>query len=35
LAQLLKAQGKLAEAEPLFLRSLAGFEQQLGVQHPL
>ena len=34
LALLLKAQGKLAEAELLFRRALEGYEQQLGAQHP-
>jgi len=34
LALLLHAQGKLAEAEPLYRRALAGKEQQLSAQHP-
>ncbi|KAJ1639406.1 hypothetical protein T492DRAFT_1117215 [Pavlovales sp. CCMP2436] len=34
LAALLKAQGKLAEAEPLFRRALEGREKQLGASHP-
>ena len=33
LAQLLYAQGKLAEAEPLFRRVLEGRERQLGADH--
>ena len=33
LASLLQAQGKLAEAEPLFRRALEGSEQQLGAHH--
>ncbi|MFM7787551.1 MAG: tetratricopeptide repeat protein, partial [Microcystis panniformis] len=31
---LYKSQGKYAEAEPLFLRSLAITEKQLGKEHP-
>ena len=34
LAGLLKAQGKLVEAETLYRRALEGCEQQLGAQHP-
>jgi tetratricopeptide (TPR) repeat protein len=34
LALLLEAQGKLAEAEPLYRRALEGREQQLGAHHP-
>ena len=33
MAVLLKAQGKLAEAEPLYRRALEGREQQLGAHH--
>ena len=34
LASLYQAQGKYAEAEPLFQRALAISEQQLGKDHP-
>ena len=34
LASLLSDQGKLAEAEPLYRRALAGYEAQLGEAHP-
>jgi tetratricopeptide (TPR) repeat protein len=34
LAGLYRAQGKYAEAEPLYLRALEIREQQLGPQHP-
>ena len=34
LASLLRDQGKLAEAEPLYRRALAGSEAQLGEAHP-
>ncbi len=34
LAGLHQAQGKYAEAEPLFQRSLAIFEKALGPEHP-
>ena len=34
LAYLYKRQNKFAEAEPLFVRALAIFEQRSGPQHP-
>ena len=34
LADLYRAQGKYAEAEPLYLRALAIREKQLGAEHP-
>jgi hypothetical protein len=34
LAQLYSAQGRLREAEPLFLRSLSILGRTLGVDHP-
>ena len=34
LAQLLEAQGKYAEAEPLFRRAVEIFEKSLGADHP-
>ena len=34
LAVLYRAQGKYAEAEPLYQRALAIYEQQLGQDHP-
>ena len=34
LAELYQAQGKYAEAEPLYQRALAICEQQLGASHP-
>eukprot|EP00808_Paulinella_micropora_P025534 g7102.t1 len=33
-ANLLSDQGKLAEAEPLYRRALAGYEEELGATHP-
>ena len=34
LAELYRDQGKYAEAEPLYQRALAIYEQQLGASHP-
>jgi tetratricopeptide (TPR) repeat protein len=34
LAELYRAQGRYADAEPLFTRSLAIFEKALGPNHP-
>jgi Flp pilus assembly protein TadD len=34
LAALYESQGKYAQAEPLYVRALAIYEQQLGAEHP-